>query len=99
MPEGQRRRLEDRRNAAYDRVVVVCNTTGHLLALVQVVGKAPPRLLLDHEEMLLQSARSGLMARCRCLAGQHALDVFRFQSEVFKQSSDPQVRRPLRITV
>lgn len=99
MPEGQRRRLEDRRSAAYDRVVVVCNTTGHVVALVQVVGKAPARLVLEKEEMLLQSARNGLMARCRCLAGQHALDVYRFQSEVFKQTSDPTARRPVRITV
>lgn len=99
MPEQQRRRLETRRNAAYDRVVVVCNATGNVVALVQVVGKAPARLVLEQDEMLLQSARSGITARCRCGAGQHALDVFRYQAEVFKQAGDPQARRPIRITV
>lgn len=95
----QQRGLAQRRNPAYDRVVVVCNATGNVVALVQAVGKAPARLVTDEEDVLLQSARNGTTVRCRCTAGRHSLDVFRFQSEVFKQTNDPDARRPIRITV
>ena len=97
--QDQRRALASRRNPDHDRVVVVCDATGNTVALVQVVGKAPARLVTEQEDILLGTARNGMTARCRCAAGRHALDVFRYQAEVFKQSKDPSLRRPLRVTV
>jgi hypothetical protein len=51
--QDRRRDLRQRQNPAYDRVVVACRTNGQLLALVQAAGKAPARLVLESEEMLL----------------------------------------------
>lgn len=97
--QDQRRGLASRRNPTHDRVVVVCNASGNTVALVQVVGKAPARLVTEQEDILLGSARNGMTARCRCAAGRHTLDVFRYQSEVFRQSNDASAKRPVRITV
>jgi hypothetical protein len=97
--QDRRRDLRQRQNPAYDRVVVACRTNGQLLALVQAAGKAPARLVLESEEMLLHAAPNVTSVWCRCAAGQHTLDVFRYQTEVYRQDGDRSARRPVHISV
>ena len=95
----QRRGLRDRQNATIDRVVVTCATSGQMLALVQAAGSAPARLVLETDEMLLHAAPNGISALCRCAARAHPLDVYRYQTEVYRQNGDPNARRPVHLSV
>ncbi len=97
--QNRRRDLRQRQNPAYDRVIVACRTSGQVLALVQAVGKSPARLVMASEEMLLKAAPNGTSVLCRCSAGIHTLDVFRYQTEVYKQDGDRSARRPVHISV
>ncbi len=97
--QDRRRDLRQRQNPAYDRVIVACRTTGQVLALVQAIGKSPARLVLASEEMLLNVAPNGRSVLCGCSAGAHTLDVYRYQTEVYRQDADRTARRPVHISV
>ena len=97
--QGRRDTLARRRHVADDRVVIVCGANGRLVALVQALGTGPARLLTEDGETPLKSAPNGMTVSCWCAAGRHAIDVYRLQAEVFRQTNDPGLPRPLHITL